>query len=85
MRQHARARARVDADVVRRLTREVGVCPLHVELGMIADPRVIEGGVVWNEVQHELDAAVGQPLAKPLERPRSTELAVDDVVADCER
>ena len=69
MRKYPWAPERVDSDVVRRLAREVNVGSVHVELGMLADPGMIQRRVVGHEIEHELDAAIREPLAESLERP----------------
>ena len=69
VRKHPRAQERVDPDVVRPLACEIDVRPVHVELGMLADPRMVQRRVVGHEIEHELDAAIREPLAESLERP----------------
>src|SRR5882762_2985592 len=69
VRKYPGAPERVDSDVVRRLAREVNVRSVHVELGMLADPGMIQRRVVGHEIEHELDAAIREPLAESRERP----------------
>ena len=64
-----------------RLARQIRLAPVHVELGMLPNPGMVECGVVRHEVQHQPHVALRKPLAKPLQRARSAKVAGHDVLA----
>jgi hypothetical protein len=82
--EHAWPVARVDAAVVVRLPRQVLLAPVDVELRVIVDPWVVEGGVVGYEVEHQPHATRLEALAHLGEGLWPAKVAVHGVVADGE-
>ena len=84
MGQDARPLIGVDPAIVLRLRGESLLAALDVEIGMRLGPRMIERGVVGHEIEHEPQAARGEPGAERGQRRLAAQRLVDLVGADGE-
>src|SRR6516164_10697588 len=62
--QYLRSAVGLDPQVVRRCLRQRLLAAVDIELGMGLDPRMVRGGMVRHEIEHQLDAAARQSLAE---------------------
>jgi hypothetical protein len=63
---------------------QVSFGALHVVLGVLFHPRMIQTGVVGHEIEQQPQAAHAEPFAETAECRIATEAVVDDVVGDRE-
>ena len=66
--------------IVLRRSRQVQFGSGDEIVGVILDPGVIRGHVVWDKIEQQLQSAFLQPLSQTGERRVATEIAMDDVV-----
>ena len=78
------ARLAFDPGVVVRLAGQIEFGARDIILRMILHPRMIEAGVVGNEVQHQPHAAPAEPVAQPSQRRIAPEVFVNRVAGDRE-
>ena len=79
VRQDQLATLRLQPYVVRRRPRQLLLRAANVVVRVLLNPRVIQRGVVWNKIQHQLQATFPQPLPHPGQRGRPAETFVDRV------
>ena len=84
MGQDPRSLLRLGPPVIAGGGRQVGLAALDVEIGMGPDPGMIERRVVGHEVEHQPQAALGEPGAEARERRRPAQRFIDLVAGDGE-
>ena len=57
---------------------------MDVAIVVVGDPRMIDGRVIRHEVEHQAEAALGQPLAEPGQPGLAADGLVDRVRGDGE-
>ena len=82
--QHQRPVFRLHAAVVLRRARQISLAAMDKVIRMLVDPGVIRGHVVRDEVEHQLQSALLQPLAQTRERRIPAQIAMHGVVLDSE-
>ena len=82
--QDQRAALRLHATVVLRRARQVALAAVDEVVGVLVDPRMIRRHVVGDEVEHQLQAALAQPLAQAGQRRVAAEVAMHGVAGDRE-
>ena len=82
--EHQRASSRLHAAVVLRCASQVALAAMDKVVRMLVDPRVIRRHVVRNEVEHQLQSALLQPLSQACQRRSATQIAMDGVALDGE-
>jgi hypothetical protein len=83
--QYTVAENRRCTTVIRRLSLQVFFGPVHIVFRMIINPWVIQGSVVWNEIEEELQIMLPEPVPELEEGFVSSEIPVDCVSTDCKR
>jgi hypothetical protein len=73
------------ATVIERLSLQIFFCPMYIVFGMVENPWMIEGRVVRNEIQQELQAMISEPVPELEEGFVSSKILVDNVGADSKR
>jgi hypothetical protein len=82
--EHALSLRSCDPRIVLRRASQVSFGALHVVLGVLVHPGMIQTGVVGHEIEEQPQAAHTEPLAETAERRIASEVIVDDVVGDRE-
>ncbi len=82
--EHLMPALRLHATVVLRRASEVALAAMDEVVGMLVDPRVIRRHVVRDEVEHQLQSALLQPLSQAGECRRAAQIAMDGVALDGE-
>src|SRR5262249_2645579 len=74
----------LDPDVVRGRARQVPFGSDDIVVGVIFDPRMIDARVVGDEVEHQSQIALSEPLAETVEGSISSKISVHRVAGDRE-
>ena len=84
MSQDPRSLIRLGPPVIAGGGRQIGLVALDIEIRLGPDPGRIEARVVGHEIEHQLDAALGEAGAEARERRRPAQIFIDLVIGDGE-
>src|SRR5262249_15488808 len=73
-----------DPRVILRCAGEVEFGPADEMFGMLLDPGMAEAHMIWDEIEHELEAALLESLAQPGEGTVAAKVGVDRVTGNSE-
>jgi hypothetical protein len=71
--------------VIKRLSLQVFFSPFHIVFRMGRNPWVIQGRVVWNKIEEELQAMISESVTELEEGFVSSEILIDRVTTDSKR